>query len=315
MKYQYDKKAKQHTFKVGDKVLLREYMKQVGKNKKFSDKYRGPYTLIETLSPVTFRLGGLENKRMNDTSHVNRMKHFPNIETREIRPPNDSLIPENNPGNSLLNTENNLEDPEIPVNSNDDVVIRKEKNSQTPKIFDKPSDIPKWKDLIVVLNHRFRNQRVEYLVKQEGESDSLAFWQKDVTLKDNPRIIEYMKTLQKPNTRSKTQNKTAIVYTTDVRNSNFDSTKKDILRPPREYFFDNATEITEGITSSLKVKTSRKNLKSNLSLYNVNKPITYENLAKTVKSYDMPINCKAYKSLSWLKFKPEEFMNMFTLLY
>ena len=46
MKAHYGKKAKDHNFKVGDKVLLRQYMRQVGKNKKFSDKYRGPYTLV-----------------------------------------------------------------------------------------------------------------------------------------------------------------------------------------------------------------------------------------------------------------------------
>jgi hypothetical protein len=290
MKTHYDRKAKEHDFKIGDKVLLREYMKQVGKNKKLSDKYRGPYTLIEQLSPVTFRLGDLENKRMNDTSHVNRMKHFPDIQNRDIKQPK----------HPFAHNGTNLEDPKLITTSSDDPVIQdpeiedpeiedpeienpeiqnleiqdlefqdtelleEQQNSipktgersENPKIPIFPNENPKWPDIIEVINHRHKNQRIEYLIKQAGDPDSLAYWQKDTTLNNHPRVLEYLQNLKKPNTRSRTKNKTAIVYSLSIRHSKFHTIEQvKLIRPMNLPFHKPKGKIT------------RSKLKDNLNPY------------------------------------------------
>ena len=216
MKARFDKTAKEHPFAVGDKVLLRNYMKTKGKSAKFSPKYKGPYTLTEQLCPVTFRLGDLPHHRMSDTAHVNRMKPFPNIHDRQIIPP---------PGNPTNHTPHPPDETTtVTTGQNADLV---DNDLSTPSVTspappdniesNKPSinapDIPSWQDIIMVLNHRNRNQRLEFLIKRVGDDDSLAFWEKDVTLKGNPRIQEYLNQLDKPNTRSKSRNTTALVYT------------------------------------------------------------------------------------------------------
>ena len=83
------------------------------------------------------------------------MKHFPDIQNRNIKPPEEN--------------EKSSEVPKILDKSNEDFVIQNEKISDDPKVLERSKDNPKWKDIIEILNHRYRNQRIEYLVKQEGD--------------------------------------------------------------------------------------------------------------------------------------------------
>ena len=76
----------------------------------------------------------------------------------------------------------------------------------TPELVEgSNSESLKWSDDLIVLNHRSKNQRLEYLVKHRLDPVSLAFWQKVVDLKDHPMINEYLQNLQKPITHSRTK--------------------------------------------------------------------------------------------------------------
>ena len=124
---------------------------------------------------------------MVDTSHVNRMKHFPDVETRYITPPDTSI---DTPANDTAESQDG---PLCPL-------------ARAP-IHDKglkePENIPQWKDIIEILDHRYRNQRIEFLIKQAGDLNSLSYWEKDTVLKDSPKVKEYLSNLHKPNTRSR----------------------------------------------------------------------------------------------------------------
>ena len=86
MKTIYDRNISAVTFQVGEQVLLRDKMKQKGKNSKFLPKYRGPCVLIKQLSPVTFQIK-TNNNKMWDKFHIRRLKKYNSLDKRIIQPP------------------------------------------------------------------------------------------------------------------------------------------------------------------------------------------------------------------------------------
>ena len=75
------------------------------------------------------------------------------------------------------------------------------------------------------MNHRSKDQRLEYLVKHRLDPVSLAFWKKGINLKDHPMISEYLQILQKPITHSKTK---ALVSNLTIPIENTSGTKNTI---------------------------------------------------------------------------------------
>jgi len=72
-KLQYDKKAREITFKVGDKVLIYDETLQRGRSKKSESLWIGPYKIIEKHSKVNYIVKkGKKTARIN----VNRLKPF-----------------------------------------------------------------------------------------------------------------------------------------------------------------------------------------------------------------------------------------------
>ena len=65
------------------------------------------------------------------------------------------------------------------------------------------SSIPtiRWNNDFLPLTHRFRNLRIEYLVKQKQYPYPLGIWRKGIEIGDHPNVIEYISNLSKPNTR------------------------------------------------------------------------------------------------------------------
>ena len=94
MKERYDQNSTPVKFKVGGLVLLRDSMKQKGKNPTFLPNYRGPYELVDQLSPITFKLGNTHSK-MISKAHVNRLKPFVGLDKRIIQSPRPPLLPDN----------------------------------------------------------------------------------------------------------------------------------------------------------------------------------------------------------------------------
>ena len=192
MKIAYDKNISNITFKVGEKVLLRDKMKYIGKSPKFLPKYKGPYILIKQLSPVTFQVG-TTNKRMFDKVHVTRLKKYNAPEKRIIQPPDliNPLFP--------LEMEQEESTPKTEVQSPQ--LLKNTEKSTTPNTSHETLGDQKGEE-INVLKHRHRHQKFELLVKRVGDNDNKAYWEKYENIKNYPIVREFMDKLPKPTTRS-----------------------------------------------------------------------------------------------------------------
>jgi hypothetical protein len=72
VKKYYDKNAREIQLKKGDLVYLYNPVAKRGLAKKFEYKYQGPYTILEKISPLIYRLQTEEGKSI--VVHVNRLK-------------------------------------------------------------------------------------------------------------------------------------------------------------------------------------------------------------------------------------------------
>ena len=83
-KLRFDQHRSSFEFAMGDLVLLRDITKSVGKSPKLQPLYKGPYRIIEKLSPLNYKIRILSNgnkkadKRRNDelVVHIDRLKPF-----------------------------------------------------------------------------------------------------------------------------------------------------------------------------------------------------------------------------------------------
>lgn len=183
-----DKKASEVTFQVGDTILLRNKLKKKGLSPKFLPKFRGPYTIKEQLSPVSFRLAGVHSK-MKDIAHANNMKKYFSEKDRIIQPVLNEPAPT----------------PITPVNGKPlDAIKTPPTESIDPEL--------------IVLNHRSKNQRMEYLIQDKTEPLSSAYWKKGLELKNNSSIKNYMANLIKPVTRSSIKESNRISPNPDDNN-------------------------------------------------------------------------------------------------
>ena len=69
---QYDVRAKEYNYKVGDKVLLSVKVVDLGDNKKFTSKFRGPFRIIKIFNNCTVDIA--DNSYKEQRVHVNRLK-------------------------------------------------------------------------------------------------------------------------------------------------------------------------------------------------------------------------------------------------
>ena len=72
MKRQYNKRAKDVNYQIGDKVLLDIKVLQPDQNKKMTSKYEGPYRILKTFDNGTVTIITSNNKEKH--VHVNRLK-------------------------------------------------------------------------------------------------------------------------------------------------------------------------------------------------------------------------------------------------
>jgi hypothetical protein len=73
-KIQYDKNTKLVTFSEGDYIYLKETTVGVGKSKKFSTRWRGPYLITKRFSDLNYQIQIKPGKY--STVNVNRMKKY-----------------------------------------------------------------------------------------------------------------------------------------------------------------------------------------------------------------------------------------------
>jgi hypothetical protein len=75
-KLNYDRKTRAANFTVGDQVLLRDVTTKVGRNKKLSFKYTGPFKVIGHSNGVNYTIKGNGTKGRRMLVHVNRLKKW-----------------------------------------------------------------------------------------------------------------------------------------------------------------------------------------------------------------------------------------------
>ena len=68
-----DKHCSETNFRIGDRVWLFNPAVKVGQTKKFSSQWRGPYTVIDRVSPVNYRIQ-LIGTTSTQIVHYNRLK-------------------------------------------------------------------------------------------------------------------------------------------------------------------------------------------------------------------------------------------------
>lgn len=72
---QYNKKTKERNYQLGDLVYLKDMAPVVGKSKKLTKTWMGPYRVIEKVGPVTYRIKRVGG-RDNQVVHANRLKEY-----------------------------------------------------------------------------------------------------------------------------------------------------------------------------------------------------------------------------------------------
>ena len=84
MKDQYDRRANQTSFNVGERVWVFMPLKHKGLSKKPAHDYHGPYRIVEKPSPVHYNIKAHENQRVSVYVHVNRLKPYHDPDDRPI---------------------------------------------------------------------------------------------------------------------------------------------------------------------------------------------------------------------------------------
>ena len=77
----YDRDAHLYSYKTGDTVKIREV--KMEKGQKFTDKYKGPFYVIDKLGDLTYRIAEGRNTRERVLHHDMMMPYFPTPDERE----------------------------------------------------------------------------------------------------------------------------------------------------------------------------------------------------------------------------------------
>jgi hypothetical protein len=114
MKKQYDKKASDLKYFIGDLVYVYFPEIMVGGSKKFFKNYSGPYILIEKVSDVNFKIAQAHNNKvLKNTVHVNRFKPFI---SRGIKPPTPEKLHELLQNSDIIHPVEDIIPEDIPAN-------------------------------------------------------------------------------------------------------------------------------------------------------------------------------------------------------
>jgi hypothetical protein len=239
-KVRYDAIAKEPTFRIGDLVLLYVPHVKPGKSRKFLHPYRGPYQILQQVSPVNYRIRELTgNRRITLVVHANRLKlYFPppipphpnpdqeaadqydseddtdvadNRHNRHV-PPTGNKTPETNEANNNHNNNNDDQDEhEQRHYDSDDTIIGNAGDSTNSDDELTPNDDEIVSDdethpVEAILDDKLINGKRHYLIKWESYDHSHNSWlpKHDVGL---PLIRAYEKCKHK---KSKKQSYTNI---------------------------------------------------------------------------------------------------------
>ena len=188
MKERFDDRAQDVPYQVGDSVWIYIPALQQGLSRKLSKFWAGPFLLVEQTGPVNFKVRNLENNKLvTSTVHVNRMKFAYN---RFVRPSNDTppVDPENRdpiPGLVLDDCPDDIFEQLLATHESD--------KNQIPIIPGLPPIQDETPEYVIerILRGRFKNKRLEYLIKWQGFPNSRNTWEPETNL--NAAALESLK--------------------------------------------------------------------------------------------------------------------------
>ena len=175
MKERYNERAQDVEYQVGDCVWIYIPKFQTGLSRKLLKLWCGPYLLVERTGPVNFRVRNLENNKLLSTPiHVNRMKY---AYDRYARPADDQPPRDATQSSELLG----LEQADCPESSFEVLLGTQESNKSRTPILGLPvpvgSQSSREYEIERFLRGRYRNARLEYLIKWKGYPCSGNTWE------------------------------------------------------------------------------------------------------------------------------------------
>lgn len=119
-KINYDTKAKDPNFVVGDQVMLKCMKVPKGFSPKLHAKWEGPFYITNVNQNNTYTLRRcLDHKLIKSRIHANRFKHYHDPRNHRDPPPNPNGQPDNNadPQGNNNDTPHNTDTNDAPVNA------------------------------------------------------------------------------------------------------------------------------------------------------------------------------------------------------
>lgn len=190
MKLQYDKKAANAPFVIGQRVWVYTPKPKKGLSKKLRHCWHGPFRVCRQLSPVLRRC---DNRLVATNVQGNCMKHFYDPADRPILPPSEddpnnlSLQESEFPLDSFEPDDNNT----IPVTPVDETP-NSDELSNSPAVT--PPDSTLGEDVHAaerILKSRKRHGRLQYLVKWANYPVSQSTWEPEENLLDKRLLEEF----------------------------------------------------------------------------------------------------------------------------
>jgi hypothetical protein len=187
MKARYDDHAQEVDYQVGDTVWIYIPQLQKGLSRKLMKLWCGPYLLVQRTGPVNFRVRNLANNKVLSTPiHVNRMKY---AYDRTVRP--SSNVPPVDPDQTTEIP--GLVMGDCPEDSFEPLLATQEaEKTRNPIMPGLPliQDPVKEYEVERIIRGRYRNDRLEYLVKWKGYPNSRNTWEPLANL--NKATLEYL---------------------------------------------------------------------------------------------------------------------------
>ena len=218
MKAQYDRRATDRNFAVGQKVWVYTPKTKKGLSKKLLHLWHGPFRLTEKKSFCHFMVRNMSNNRVEFAVHVNRMKPFVDPDERPIEPPEEEVDEPyldlcDIPNDSFDNTTNENRECEQNAQAGD----QEENEGKTDDVSGKQSNVntdAEMEDHVSeaqvqddsnsqvidnvnifaaekILKKRMRKGKIQYLVKWSNFPKSASTWEPEDNILDQRLITEF----------------------------------------------------------------------------------------------------------------------------
>ena len=193
MKHQYDKKAADVPFKIGQRCWVYTPKPKKGLSKKFRHFWHGPFRICRKLSPVHYQLCTCDNRLIATTVHANRMKPFYDPADRPILPPQ-----EDDPNEISLQPSDLLDDSFEPSDPAEPAPTDNSTAQDTADLSDSPpvdsSDLLSDPDVYAaekILKTRTRHGKQQYLVKWANFPASESTWEPEENILDKQLLDQF----------------------------------------------------------------------------------------------------------------------------